>query len=168
MREANRPFALSSTASKRRSSFGTKPRCSISSRSSRCFSSLRIGMRASAQRSIGGMAMVVITAMVTIMVKRFGLSTPMDRPMVATITSVEPRAFMPLPSASDSGKVRPPSLPPTKAPPNLPRLAMTISPAVSAKIDGSLRMVRSALSPAVPKNTGMKKATINPRSCSSM
>ena len=86
-------------------------------------------MRASAQRSVGGMAMVVITAMVTIMVNRFGLSAPIDKPMVATITSVEPRAFMPVPSASNSGKVRPPSLPPKNAPPNLPRLAMTIRPA---------------------------------------
>ena len=110
MREANWPLALSSTASSSRSSFGTKPRASISSRSSRCFSSLRIGRRASAQRSVGGMAMVVITAMVTIMVKRFWLSAPIDRPMVATITSVEPRAFMPQPSASDFAPGQPAEL----------------------------------------------------------
>ena len=72
-------------------------------------------MRASAQRSVGGMAMVVITAMATIMVKRSWLSAPMDRPMVAMMTSVEPRAFMPQASARPSRALRPPSLPPTKA-----------------------------------------------------
>ena len=46
--------------------------------------------------------------MVTIIVNRFWLSTPIDRPMVAMITSVEPRAFMPQASASDSRRVRPP------------------------------------------------------------
>ena len=39
--------------------------------------------------------------MATIIVNRFWLSAPIDRPMVATITSVEPRAFMPQASASD-------------------------------------------------------------------
>ena len=72
--------------------------------------------------------MVVITAMATIMVKRFWLSAPIDRPMVATITSVEPRAFMPVPSASDSRSVSPPSAPPMNAPPNLPRLAISDQP----------------------------------------
>ncbi len=56
--------------------FGTKPFASMSSRSSRCFSSLRIGSRASAQCNVGGIATVVITAMVTIMVNRFGLRAP--------------------------------------------------------------------------------------------
>ena len=45
--------------------------------------------------------MVVTTAIATIIVNRFWLSAPIDRPMVATITSVEPRAFMPQASASD-------------------------------------------------------------------
>ena len=108
-REANLPFGLSSTAINRRSRFDTKPFSSCSSRSSRCFSSLRIGMRDSAQRSVGGMAMVVMIAMATIMVKRFWLSAPIDRPMVAMITSVEPRAFMPQASAKPSRRVRPPS-----------------------------------------------------------
>ena len=168
MREANLPLALSSTASRSRSSFGTKPLASISSRSSRCFSSLRIGSRAKAQRSVGGMAVVVITAMATIMVKRFWLSAPIDRPMVAMMTSVEPRAFMPQPSARDSFQVRPPSLPPAKAPPSLPRLAMRMSATVSSNMVGFARTVRSALRPAVPKKIGMKKAMINPRSCSSI
>ena len=96
----------------------------------------------SAQRSIGGIAIVVITAMATIIVKRFWLSTPIDRPIVATITSVEPRAFMPQASASDSRRVSPPSLPPTKAPANLPTLAMTISPSVSSSRFGSFRIGR--------------------------
>ncbi len=95
MLAANLPFALSSFASNSRSRLVTNPLASSSSRSSRSFSSLRIGSRLSAQRSIGGIAMVVITAMATIRVKRFWLSTPIDRPIEATITSVEPRAFMP-------------------------------------------------------------------------
>ena len=66
--------------------------------------------------------------MATIIVNRFGLSAPIDNPMVATITSVEPRAFMPVPSASDLRADRPPSFPPRNAPPNLPALAMAISP----------------------------------------
>ena len=90
-------------------------------------------MRASAQRSVGGIAMVVITAMATIMVKRFWLSAPIDRPMVAMITSVEPRAFMPQASAKPSRRVRPPSSPPMKAPPNLPMLA------ISDQADGQQR-----------------------------
>ena len=98
-REANLPFGLSSAASSRRSRFATKPLASNSSRSSRSFSALRIGTRASAQRSIGGIAMVVTTAMATIIVNRFWLSAPIESPMVATITSVEPRAFMPQASA---------------------------------------------------------------------
>ena len=70
-RDANLPLALSSAASSRRSRLVTKPLASSSSRSRRSRSFLRIGSRLSAQRSIGGIAMVVTTAMVTIMVKRF-------------------------------------------------------------------------------------------------
>ena len=124
---------------------------------------MRIGSRLSAQRSIGGIAMVVTIAMVTMRVNRFWLSTPIDRPMVATITSVEPRAFMPQPSASDSARVRPPSLPPTKAPRNLPMLAMTMRPNASSASSGFFSTVRSALRPARPKNTGMNSATMRPR-----
>src|SRR6476646_9272339 len=82
------PFGLSSTATSRRSRLETKPRASNSSRSSRSFSALRIGTRDKAQRSIGGIAMVVATAMATIIVNRLSLSAPIDSPMVATITSV--------------------------------------------------------------------------------
>ena len=130
MRVANWPLALSSMASSRRSSLGTKPFASISSRSSRCFSSLRIGTRANAQRRVGGIAMVVMIAMATIMVKSCEDSAPIDRPTVAMMTSVEPRAFMPQASATPSRRVRPPSSPPMKAPPNLPRLAMATRPTV--------------------------------------
>ncbi len=75
---------------------------SNSSRSRRSRSALPSGTRARLQRSIGGIPMVVTNAMVTIMVKRFCVSAPMERPMLATITSVEPRAFMPQASASAS------------------------------------------------------------------
>ena len=125
-------------------------------------------MRDSAQRSVGGMAMVVMTAMATIMVKRFWLRAPIDRPMVAIMTSVEPRAFMPQASAKPSRRVRPPSSAPMKAPPNLPMLAIRISPTVSRAIFGSARMVRSELKPAMPKNTGAKNAVMRPRNCSSI
>ncbi len=167
-RAANRPFARSSTASSRRSRFDTKSFDSNSSRSRRSFSSLLIGTRDKPQRSIGGIAMVVTNAIATIIVKRFWLSAPIDRPILATITSVEPRAFIPQASASDSRRLRPPISPPMNAPTNLPRLAMAMRPSASSSRCGSFRIVRSALSPAMPKNTGMKNATIKPRNCSSM
>ena len=132
-REPNWPLGLSSTATSRRSSCDTKPLACISSRSSRSFSSLRIGRRPSAQRRVGGIASVVTIAMVTIIVNRSWLSAPIDRPMVATITSVEPRAFMPVASASASRRESPPSSPPRKAPPNFPMVAMAISPSVSRR-----------------------------------
>ncbi len=72
--------------------------------------------------------MVVTIAMATIMEKRFWLSAPIDKPMEATITSVEPRAFMPQPTARDSRHVSPPIAPPRKAPVNLPTLAITMNP----------------------------------------
>src|SRR6516225_5924295 len=91
-RDAKRPLGLSSTASRSRSSFATKPLASMSSRSSRSFSDLLIGTRGRLQRSIGGMAIVVTTAMVTIIVNRSWLSAPIDSPIEATMISVEPRA----------------------------------------------------------------------------
>ena len=104
---ANFALALSSTASSSRSRFATNPFSSISSFSSRAFSSLPSGSRFSAARSIGGIAIVVRIAMVTIIENRFWLSTPIDRPMVAMMTSVDPRAFMPLASAKDSLRLKP-------------------------------------------------------------
>ena len=106
--------------------------------------------------------------MATIIVNWFSLSAPIDSPMVATITSVEPRAFMPQASASDSRRVRPPISPPMNAPANFPTLAITINPSAISASCGSRRTVRSVDRPAMPKNTGMKKARIRPRSCSSM
>jgi hypothetical protein len=50
--------------------------------------------RAAAVRHGGGIAMVEIIANATISVNRFLLNTPADRAIDATITSVEPRAFM--------------------------------------------------------------------------
>jgi len=47
--------------------------------------------------------------------------------MDATMTSVEPRAFMPQASASDSARDSPPIHPPAKAPVNLPTLAIRIT-----------------------------------------
>jgi hypothetical protein len=61
-----------------------------------------MGKRFNAHRNIGGMAIVVTTAMATIAVKRRWVKAPMDKPIDATITSVEPRAFMPQPTAKDS------------------------------------------------------------------
>ena len=60
-----------------------------------CLSSLLSGSRDNAARNIGGIAMVVRIAMVTIIENMFWLSTPIESPMVAIITSVDPhgRAF---------------------------------------------------------------------------
>ena len=68
--------------------------------------------------------MVVTTAIVTIIVNSVSFSMPSESPIVATITSVEPRAFIPEASAKDSLALRPPIFPPTKAPANLPMLAI--------------------------------------------
>ena len=162
-RDAKRPLALPSTASRMRSRFGTKAFFSYSSRSSRAFSSRRNGSRASAQRSVGGIAMVVINAIATIIVNRFWLNSPIASPMVATMTSVEPRAFMPIASAVDSRPVSPPNQPPANAPTALPRLAIAMRPKVSSASSLSLSTVRSALKPARPKNTGMNSPATIPR-----
>ena len=84
------------------------------------------------------------------------------------ITSVEPRAFMPQASAKASRRLSPPISPPMKAPANLPKLAIAIRPRVMSNRVGSLKTVRSAESPAIPKNTGMKNARMRPRSCASI
>jgi len=67
-RAAKAPFMLSSTATRSRSSCGTNPRLSTSSFSNRAFSAADRGTRFKVQRSVGGMIMVVIIAMVTISV----------------------------------------------------------------------------------------------------
>src|SRR5438270_758603 len=59
-RDAKRPFAPPSTASRMRSRFGMNALRSYSSRSMRAFSSRRIGSRRSAQRKVGGIAVLAI------------------------------------------------------------------------------------------------------------
>ena len=97
-----------------------------SSRARRCRSNSLIGTRARPQRGVGGIACDG-SAMATTMVNRFCVSAPVNRPIEATITSVEPRAFIAKARARDSRRVKPPSSPPKKAPANLPRLATAIS-----------------------------------------
>src|SRR6516164_118421 len=133
---ANLPLALSSAATSSLSRLVTNPFASSSSRLSRRRSFLRNGRRLSAQRSMLGIAVVVTIAMVTIRVNRFWLSRPVERPSVATITSVEPRAFMPHPNASDSARDNPPIVPPMNAPRNFPMLAIAISPTASSAKSG--------------------------------
>ena len=67
-RDAKRPFGLSLTMRSRRSILATKPLASKASRSSLSFSPGRSGTRDNAQRNVGGMAEVVSTAIVTIIV----------------------------------------------------------------------------------------------------
>src|SRR6516164_9296345 len=149
--KASFPLGLLSTATRRRSTLVMNPFASNASRARRALSSSCTGSLDSAQRSIGGIANVVTTAIVTIIVKRSWLITPSERPMVATMTSVEPRAFMPQASASDSRPLSRPNAPPRNAPLNLPRLALAISPRARGKRSGSLSTKRSALSPAIAK-----------------
>ncbi len=80
------------------------------------------------------------------------------------ITSVEPRALRPVASASDLRVVRPPSLPPSSAPPNLPTLATRITARVNSSRVGCISVRRSMPRPATAKNTGLKKAMMKPRS----
>ena len=101
IRAANCPLALSSITIRTRSSPARKLCASISSRDSLLRSCSSTGSRLSAQRSVGGIAIVVMKAMATIMVKRVSLSTPIERPIEATMISVEPRAFMPVAKARD-------------------------------------------------------------------
>ena len=75
---------------------------------------------------------------------------------------------MPQPSARHSRQVNPPKAPPRNAPLNLPTLAIRIRSSDSPKIIGSARTARLACRPATPKNTGMNRPVIRPRSCSSM
>ena len=108
--------------------------------------------------------------MVTISVNRFWLSTPIDRPIEAMMTSVEPRAFMratkrqrfarePVRRACRRQRRRE----------NLPTLAISDQAERQAAPDrdSSERSDRRS-SPARPKNTGMNSATMRPRNCSSM
>ena len=88
----------------------------------------------------------------------------MESPMDATITSVEPRAFMAQPSATPSRQLSRPSMAPANAPENFPTDAISTSSAVRPNRFTSLRMVRSAARPDRPKKIGMKKAVIMPRS----
>ena len=66
------------------------------------------------------------------------------------MTSVEPRAFIPLPTASDSARVSPPIRPPKTAPENFPMLAMTIRTIVSSNRFMLVRANRLADKPAIP------------------
>jgi len=108
--------------------------------------------------------MVVTTAMATIIVKSWLLKTPIDNPMLAMMTSVEPRALSAVARPSDSAPVNPPSQPPAKAPRNFPILATAMIASVNSSSVGSRRVLRSMLRPATAKKIGLKNAMINPRS----
>ncbi len=88
--------------------------------------------------------------------------------MLATMTSVEPRALRPVARVSDSNQPMPPSLPPIKAPRNLPTLAIRMMARVNSSSVESKRVRRSMPRPATAKNTGEKKAMMKPRSSPSM
>ena len=130
-RAANLPFGLSSTATSRRSSLVTKPLLLELLALEPLRSSSVIGSRASAQRSIGGIAMVVTTAMATIMVNRFWLSAPIDRPIAGDDDLGRAAGVHAAAERQRFATVRPPILPPTNAPANLPMLAIAISPSAS-------------------------------------
>lgn len=121
-------------------------------------------MRRSAQRSVGGMTIVVTTAIATIIVNSSVVIAPIDNPIVATMTSVDPRAFMPQPSARAARADIPLENAPTKAPANLPTLAIAISASVMPSNSGCRRIDRSLWRPARPKKIGMNTACVKPRS----
>ena len=109
--EPVREFAVGAVVGGQQQAFevGHEVLASSSSRSRRMRSFLRIGSLFSAERAIGGIAMVVTIAMVTMRVNRSRLSTPIDKPMVATITSVEPRRIHAAAECQRFGGVNPPS-----------------------------------------------------------
>ena len=124
-------------------------------------------MPASSHLRIGGVTIVVVMATMTISVKIGWLRMPTVSPIVATTTSVEPRAFMPKASAAASRDVSPPRRPPRNPPSSLPAQATATNPPASASSRVSPRIRRSIERPASVKKTGAKSATIGPRSCSS-
>ncbi len=92
------------------------------------------------------------------MVKRFWFSAPIDRPTVAMMTSVEPRAFMPQASAKPSRRVRPPSFGAEEAPPNLAD-AGDHDQADGEQAHGRVEeRAEIALKPATRRTHGAKKA----------
>ena len=84
------------------------------------------------------------------------------------MTSVEPRAFMAHASASDSGAAEPAELAADERAGEFADAGNDNEAGGQQQRLGSRKMVRSALSPASPKNTGMNNAAIRPRNCSSM
>ena len=63
---------------------------------------------------------VVASAISTSMVNSVGEMTPRSRPMLRTMSSIRPRAFIKTPMVADSRQLRPHSLAATRLPPNLP------------------------------------------------
>ena len=126
------------------------------------------GILPNAHRSIGGIANVVATAMVTIIVKRSWLIAPIESPIVATMTSVEPRAFMPQARASDSATGEPTQCASQE------RSGELADARDGDQAEGKKSKLRIPehrqirVQPGQEKKTGMNSAMTSPRSCSSM
>ena len=124
-----------------------------------------MGTRAKAQRNMGGIAIVVMIAMATMMVKRSWLSTPIASPMLATIHFGRSPRVHPTTERQRFTARKPGKLAPRKAPVNLPRLATAITAKVIMARLGLVRTVDQDDRPEIPKKTGVKNAKVRPRSC---
>jgi hypothetical protein len=97
----------------------------------------------------------VTIATTTIIENICWLRIPSDRPMVATTSSIAPRAFMATAMDSPSQKRRPPQTLPRVQPSSLPTQATA---STTASMRPPPRAQRSTLSPTMPKNTGARRA----------
>ena len=75
------------------------------------------------QRTAGDVASVVANAISTIMANSVGEMTPISRPMLSAISSINPRVFINIPRAEASRQPRPLSRAAATVPPNLPTVA---------------------------------------------
>lgn len=119
-----------------------------------CSSSVMRTLRMVSRNPSGAMKVVTMATM-TMMENICWLRIPIDRPMVATTSSMAPRAFMATAMDSDSQKRSPPQRLPTVHPMSLPRQAMVSTRASTLPLS---RLCRSTFSPTVAKNTGARTA----------
>ncbi len=104
-------------------------------------------------RSKSGAMNDVVTATMTTIEYISWFKIPSDSPMVATTSSIAPRAFMATAMDRLSPSLRPPSRLPRVQPMSFPAVA---TPSTWNSIDPSPSCQRSTLSPTMPKKIGAK------------
>ena len=126
----------------------------LSARIRFCSSSVMRTLRMVSRNPTGAMKVVTIATM-TMMENICWLRIPMERPMVATTSSIAPRAFMATAMDSPSQKRSPPQMLPSVHPISLPRQAIVSTSASTSPLS---RLCRFTLSPTVAKKIGARIA----------